>query len=107
MIRDDTIDPKDLKRPAKAKPARIITIEDIMPHVPLNGTPIEKNILRLNANQAGIAHNKINPIVNQAVDEGILFEWQKKRQGKRPAVMVSRKPQPPAETQFIHPSLGE
>ena len=105
-VRDDTIDPKDLKRPAKSKPARVITIEDIMPHVPLDGTPIGKAMLGLNANQSGIALNKINPIVNQAVDDGILFEWQKKREGKRPAIMVSRKPQPPSETQIIHTSLG-
>jgi hypothetical protein len=50
MIRDDTIDPKDLKRPSKGKLSRIYTVEDIIPHVPLDGTPIEKGELKMKAN---------------------------------------------------------
>ena len=82
--------------PQSSKPKQIPTKEDILPHVPMD-KPISKESLRGNANAAGIALNKINPLIAELIDDGALFEWQEKRQGTNARKLLSRKPQPPEE----------
>lgn len=86
----------DSERPQPAKGRRVPTKEDIMPHVPTD-KPISKAALRSKANTAGIALNKINPLIAELLDEGTLHEWKEKRPGTNPRILLSRTPQPPAE----------
>jgi hypothetical protein len=79
--------------PQTGKAKKIPTKEDIMPHVPTEGT-ISKEALRGKANRAGIALNKINPLIAELIDDGQLFEWQEKRPGTNARKLLSRKPQP-------------
>lgn len=81
----------DFPVPAKAK--RIWTKEDIMPHVPLD-KPISKYSLQDKANAAGIALNKINPLIAELIEDGTLHVWQEKRTGTKPCELLSRTPQP-------------
>ena len=64
MVRENDIDPERLKARRPTNPAKHHTIEEIMAHVP-HDEPIDKNVLRENANKAGIALNKINPLINR------------------------------------------
>ena len=82
--------------PQTGRAKKVPTKEDIMPHVPLD-KPISKEALRGKANAAGIAWNKINPLIAELIDEGALFEWQEKRQGTNARKLLSRKPQPSEE----------
>jgi hypothetical protein len=82
--------------PQTAKAKRAPTKEDIMPHVPTD-KPISKDALRSKANSAGIAFNKINPLIAELIDEGKLHEWKENRPGTNPRKLLSRSPQPPAE----------
>ena len=81
----------DMPEPASAK--RVATKEDIMPHVPVVGT-ISKDALRLKANTAGIAINRINSLIVALIDEGQLHEWRVNRPGTNPRRLISRIPQP-------------
>jgi len=65
-----------------------------MPHVPVD-KPISKDTLRNKANAAGIALNKINPLIAELLDDGTLYEWQEKRPGTNARKLLSRTPQPP------------
>jgi hypothetical protein len=87
-------DAEESEVPAPAKAKRVPSKEDIMPHVPTD-KPISKEALRGKANAAGIAWNKINPLIAELVDEGTLHEWQEKRSGTNPRKLFSRKPKPP------------
>jgi hypothetical protein len=82
--------------PQSAKPKQIPTKEDILPHVPMD-KPISKESLRGKANAAGIALNKINPLIAELIDDGALYEWQEKRPGTNARKLLSRKPQSPGE----------
>jgi hypothetical protein len=82
--------------PQSAKAKQIPTKEDILPHVPMD-KPISKESLRGKANAAGIALNKINPLIAELIDDGALFEWQETRTGTNARKLLSRKPQPPEE----------
>ena len=84
----------DLPEPASAK--RVASKDDIMPHVPLEGT-ISKDDLRQKANAAGVALNRINPLIVALMDEGRLHEWKVKRSGTNPRKLLCRIPQPPEE----------
>ena len=89
-------DADESELPASAKPNRAATKEDILPHVPVD-KPISKEALRGKANLAGIALNKINPLIAELIDDGTLYEWQEKRPGTNPRKLLSRTPQPPEE----------
>jgi hypothetical protein len=82
--------------PMVAAAKRIPTKEDIMPHVPLD-KPISKDALRSKANAAGIALNKINPLIAELIDDGALYERQEKRPGTNARKLLSRNPQPTEE----------
>ena len=84
----------DMPETTSAK--RVATKEDIMPHVPLEGT-ISKDELRVKANAAGVALNRINPLIEELIDEGRLHEWKVKRAGTNPRKLLSRSPQPMEE----------
>ena len=84
----------DMPEPASAK--RVASMDDIMPHVPLEGT-ISKDDLRQKANAAGIALNRINPLIVALMDEGRLHEWKVKRSGTNPRKLLCRIPQPPED----------
>jgi hypothetical protein len=80
--------------PAEADGAkRVLTKEDILPHVPLD-KPITKEALRSKANTAGIAVNRINGLIAELVDEGSLFEWRVARKGTNPQRLIARFSQP-------------
>ena len=86
--------PEDV--PAGAKVARRPMKDDVLIHVPTD-KPIWKDALRSKANGAGIAVNKINPLIAELIDEGVLHEWLVKRSGTRPKIMLARFPQADGE----------
>ena len=63
-----------------------------MAHVP-HDKPIDKTVLRQKANKADIAINKINPLIDQAIEEGLLYEHSEKRSGTCPKKRLARYPQ--------------
>jgi hypothetical protein len=84
----------ELPEPNKVK--RICTKADVLVHV----TPdkaISKDALRGKANAAGIALNKINPMIAELVEDGSLYEWREKRKGTNPKISYARSPQPEPE----------
>jgi hypothetical protein len=72
---------------------RIYTKADVLVHVPAN-EPIAKDELRARANGAGIAMNKINPLIEELVVDGALYEWRSKRSGTNDRILFARMPQP-------------
>lgn len=76
------------ERPAK----RVFRKEDVLAHVPLR-EPMSKEALRSKANTAGVALNRINPLIAELIEDGLLHEWLVKREGTRPKIMVARFPQ--------------
>ena len=87
---------EDSEIPATTKGKRPPTKEDVMAHVPTD-KPIGKKSLQNKANDAGIAFNKINPLIDELVEEGTIFVWKEKRSGTNPKISLSRTPQPPEE----------
>lgn len=65
---------------------------DVLAHVP-TGAPISKNELRDKANAAGIALNRINPLIDDLIGDGSLFVWSVKRKGTNPRILLARFPQ--------------
>lgn len=92
MVRESDIDPERLKARRSSNPAKHHTVEEILAHVPREN-PIGKDILKDNANKAGIALNKINPLINQAIEKGLLFEHLVKRPRTSPRKLIARYPQ--------------
>jgi hypothetical protein len=87
-------DTAELPEPNKVK--RTYTKADVLVHV----TPhkaISKDALRAKANAAGIAVNKINPMIAELVEDGALYEWREKRKGTNPKISYARFPQPEPE----------
>ena len=66
--------------------------EDVLAHVPLR-EPIGKAALRSKANGAGLGLNKVDGLIAELIEAGLLHEWQVKRDGARPKIMVARFPQ--------------
>ena len=87
-------DASEMPQTNKAK--RTYTKADVLPHVPPD-KPISKDVLRSKANTAGIAVNKINPMIAELIDDGQLFEWHEKRKGTGPKILIARFPQPEPE----------
>lgn len=87
-------DEKEMPEPTSAK--RVPSKEDIMRHVPMVGS-IPKDDLRVKANAAGIALNRINPLIEELVQEGRLYVGRQKRSGTNARKMLSRTPQPVEE----------
>jgi hypothetical protein len=79
--------------PNKTAKQKLITKEDVMPHVPTD-KPIAKAVLQGRCNGAGIAFNRINGLIAELVQEGRLFEWGVRRKGTNQQKVVSRTPQP-------------
>jgi hypothetical protein len=92
MVRDDALDPKHLKARKNPNSSKPCSIEQLMAHVPTD-KPIDKNLLRQNANKADIALNKINPLIDRAIEEGMLFEHLIKRSGTNALRRIARYPQ--------------
>ena len=93
MVREDDIDPERLKAPRSGNPVKHHTIEEIMAHVP-HDKPVDKNVLRKNANdKADIAINRINPLIDEAIENGLLYEHLIKRPGTNPLKQLARYPQ--------------
>jgi hypothetical protein len=84
-------DPSEMPETSKTK--RKYTKDDVLPHVPTD-KPISKDALRSKANAAGIALNKINPLIAELLDDGSLHEWREKRPGTNPKISFARFPQP-------------
>jgi hypothetical protein len=72
MVREDALNPEHLKPQRNGNPPKHHSVEEIMAHVP-HDKPIDKNELRGKASKAKIALNKINPLIDQAVEEGLLY----------------------------------
>ena len=87
-------DPSEMPESSKVK--RTHTKADVLAHVPPE-KPIAKDALRSKANGAGIALNKINPLIAELVDDGSLFEWREKRVGTNPKISFARIAQPEPE----------
>jgi hypothetical protein len=75
---------------------RQMTKEDIMPHVPVD-KPITKEALRSKVNQAGLALNRINGMIAELIDDGLLYEWRVARKGTNPQRLIARFAQPEPE----------
>jgi hypothetical protein len=84
------------ERPETNKVKRIYTKADVLVHVAPNKA-IPKDVLRAKANAAGIALNKINPMIAELVEDGSLYEWREKRKGTNPKILFARNPQPEPE----------
>jgi hypothetical protein len=82
--------------PRKAEPGRPPSKEDILPHVPVD-KPIASEALRSKANRAGIGLNKINGLVAELIEDGLLHEWRFRRKGTNPQRLLARFPQPKQE----------
>lgn len=82
--------------PESSKVKRTYTKADVLAHVPPD-KPIAKDALRSKANGAGVALNKINPMIAELVDDGSLFEWREKRTGTNPKISYARIAQPEPE----------
>ena len=67
-----------------------------MPHVPVD-KPVAKEALRSKVNQAGMALNRINGMIAELVDEGLLHEWRVARKGTNPQRLIARFAQPEPE----------
>lgn len=87
-------DPSEMPETKKTK--RTYNKADVLAHVP-PGKPIAKDLLRAKANGAGIALNKINPMIAELLDDGSLHEWREKRPGTNPKLSFARFPQPEKE----------
>ena len=79
--------------PAGKEGKRVAGKLDVLAHVPLK-TPIPKQELRAKANGAGIAFNRINPLIEELLDDGSLFAWTISRPGRSPQTQLARFPQP-------------
>lgn len=82
--------------PETKKAKRIHTKADVLAHVPPE-KPIAKDLLRAKANGAGIALNKINPMIAELLDDGDLHQWHEKRPGTNPKISFARSAQPEPE----------
>ena len=102
MIRDGNLDPEHLKLRRQSNPVRHNTVEELLAHVPPDGSPIAKNVLKTTANKAGIGVNKISPLIDQLKDEGRLHEWEEPRKNSRPKLIISRKPKPSEDLPMMH-----
>jgi hypothetical protein len=83
--------PSEVPQPASGK--RIFTKADVLIHVPPQD-PISKEVLRAKANAAGIAVNRINPMITELLQDGELYEWHEKRAGTNDKLSFARIPQP-------------
>lgn len=92
MSRVDELDPQRLKESRNPNRQKEHSVEEILAHVPTD-EPIDKNILREKANAAGIAINKINSLIEQAIKKEVLYEHQIKRSGTCPKKRLARFPQ--------------
>lgn len=92
MVREDDMNPERLKARRSGNPAKHHKVEEIMAHVPAS-EPIDKNLLRENANMAKIAVNNINPLIEKAIKEGLLYEHSIPRSGTCPKKQIARYPQ--------------
>ena len=79
--------------PAEKNGKKVAGKLDVLAHVPLK-TPIPKQELRAKANGAGIALNRINPLIEELLDDGSLFAWTISRPGRSPQTQLARFPQP-------------
>jgi hypothetical protein len=79
--------------PETKKAKRIHTKADVLAHVPPE-KPIAKDLLRAKANGAGVALNKINPMIAELLDDGDLHQWHEKRPGTNSKISFARTPQP-------------
>jgi hypothetical protein len=78
------------------KRKRIYNKGDLFAHVPAD-KPIEKEALRSKANNAGIPWNKINGLIAENIQDGVLFEWREPRSGTNALRSVARFPKPESE----------
>lgn len=69
------------------------TVADIMEHVPQN-EPIEKKALMSKCRGAKISKHAAEGLIAEAIHNKQLFEWQIKRSGVRPQILVARQAQP-------------
>lgn len=70
---------------------------DVLFLVPDND-PISKDALISKAKTvAGIGEKTVRRFINELKDDGILFSWNKPRQGTRPRIFLARFPQPETE----------
>ena len=82
--------------PGEPAAKRVPSKADVLAHVPV-GEAISKNELRDKANAAGIAFNRINPLIEDLVGDGSLFVWSVKRKGTSPRILLARFPQAEGE----------
>ena len=101
FARDDDFDPERLKQRRRGNPAKHYTLEDLLPHVP-DKEPIDKYLLRENANRAGIPINKVNPLIDEGIQKGQLHEWKIRRAGTNPLRKIARFPQPQEDSHDLH-----
>ena len=87
-------DPEEVPKEPAAK--RVPAKADVLAHVPTDRA-ISKNELRDKANAAGIALNRINPLIDELIQDGRLFVWSVKRKGTNPRLLLARFPQAEGE----------
>ncbi len=78
--------------PADKNAKRIFTREDVLAHVPVQGE-ISKEALRSKANRAGLPINKVNGLIAELLEDGLLHERRVKRPGTNPLTVFARSPE--------------
>ncbi|MGD0539669.1 MAG: AAA family ATPase [Verrucomicrobiota bacterium] len=89
-------EPEPEEVPKEPTARRVPNKADVLAHVP-TGRAISKNELRDKANAAGIGMNRINPLIDDLIQDGSLFVWSVKRKGTNPRVLLARFPQAEGE----------
>jgi hypothetical protein len=77
--------------PKKANGKSLPTKADVLALVPAAGS-IPKNGLRNKANAAGIALNRINPLIDELIADGSLIKEKEKREGTHARIILVRPP---------------
>ncbi|MBI5385073.1 MAG: AAA family ATPase [Verrucomicrobia bacterium] len=68
---------------------RVFRKEDVLAHVPVR-EPMAKELLRSKANAAGIPWVRINGLLAELLEAGLVHEWLVKRERTRPQIWVAR-----------------
>ena len=73
--------------PETAKNKKVFTKADVLFHVPQDNS-IAKSALRAKANDAGVAINKVNPMIAELIEDGDLYEWRKCAAGNKTKIIA-------------------
>lgn len=83
---------RDAEKEEQAIAASSGTKDDVLPLVPLDGS-IDKNALISKLKSKSFGETRARGYISELVNDGVLFEWIKKRPKSPPSKAIARKPQ--------------